>query len=223
MPKQSRSDEEISKVREDIVRGALAVIVEEGLESLSMSRLGRQMNMTGANIYNYFQNRDSLLIAIHKKIFRTLYEELAAAVAPYADPEKRARSLVTAFVRFGLENINIYDIMFTRPRLQYRDYIGTPQEEQAREEYQSSMEGLLLAYQTMEDLLSGVPGMTPERLRFLTIKLVSELHGIISLLNSRILIDMTDDPEGTLHAIVEEAMNSVLKMAGHPAARAQEA
>ncbi|MEW5733501.1 MAG: TetR/AcrR family transcriptional regulator [Thermodesulfobacteriota bacterium] len=218
MPKPVRSQMEVEKVREEIVRGALALIVDDGLESLSMSRLGKRLNMTGANIYNYFQNRDSLLIAIHKKIFRDLFEKLSASVAPETDPAVRARNLVRAFVRFGVENVNIYDMMFTRPRLQYRDYIGTPQEDQAREEYLSSLEGLLLAFRTMEELLGGVPGMTPDRLRLITVKLISEIHGIISLMNSRILIDMTDDPEGTLSAIVDTALESVISLAGTPAA-----
>lgn len=215
MPKQTRSSEEIEKVREDIVEGALALIVEEGLDSLSMSRLGKRMKMTGANLYNYFMNRDSLLIAIHKKIFRILYEELLAAVESEDDPAGRAGNLVRAFVRFGVENVNVYDIMFTRPRLQYRDYIGTPQEDEAREEYLSSLEALLLSYRTMEELLGAVPGMTPTRLRFLTIKLISQLHGIISLKNSRILIDITEDPDVALDAVVEDALGSVMSLAGH--------
>jgi len=34
-----------------------------------MAKLGSKINMTAANIYNYYTNKDELLIAIHKKTY----------------------------------------------------------------------------------------------------------------------------------------------------------
>lgn len=210
MPKQTRSPEEVEQVRKSIIDGALDLIVEEGFDGLSMSRLGSRLHMTGANLYNYFENRDSLVIAIHRKVFRLLHGELLEAVSETADPGGRVEKLIRAFVAFGTRNPNIYEMMFTTPRLQYRDYVGTPLEEQAYEEYLSSLEGLLLAGQTLEDFLTAHPDKRTGDTRFMTIKLMSQIHGIISLHNSRILYDMTDDPEGTLESIVRGTLDTLI-------------
>ena len=66
MPKITRSLEEVDAVRERILDCALKILVKNGYESLSMARLGSKMNMTAANIYNYYASKDELLIAVQK-------------------------------------------------------------------------------------------------------------------------------------------------------------
>ncbi|MDI6797031.1 MAG: TetR/AcrR family transcriptional regulator, partial [Desulfatibacillaceae bacterium] len=125
MPKTTRNEEQIEQVRESIVQGALDLIVEEGYENLTMARLGARLKMTGANLYNYFENRDAMIIAIHKKIFSLLHEKLSQAVQSKSNPLNRVKSLVSAFVDFGIKNPNIYDIAFSRPRRHYSAFKGT--------------------------------------------------------------------------------------------------
>jgi AcrR family transcriptional regulator len=204
MPKPTRNEEQIEQVRESIVQGALDLIVEEGYENLTMVRLGSRLKMTGANLYNYFQNRDALIIAIHKKIFSLLHEKLSRAVQDLSTPLERVKSLVGAFVDFGVENANIYDIAFSRPRRHYSAYKGTPLEAKAYEEYLSSFEVLVLANRVMEDFLKTKGLVAPPETQFLVIKFLSELHGIISLYNSGLLPEIAADPAGTLQAVTQE-------------------
>ena len=209
MPKATRNEEQIEQVRESIVQGALDLIVEEGYENLTMARLGARLKMTGANLYNYFQNRDALIIAIHKKIFVLLHEELSKATRGKSTPLKQVKSLVAAFVDFGIKNPNIYDIAFSRPRRHYSAFKGTPLEAKAYEEYLSSFEVLILANGIMEGFLKTKGLVDPVKTQFLVIKFLSELHGIISLYNSGLLPEISSDPADTLKAVTREITSRI--------------
>src|SRR5664280_1568791 len=115
MPKLTRSVGEIDAVRERILDCALKILVKNGYESLSMAKLGSKMNMTAANIYNYYANKDELLIAIHKKTYAMLYNKMLNAVETADTPLQRFWNMTNSFVEFGTSNINIYDVMFNRP------------------------------------------------------------------------------------------------------------
>jgi AcrR family transcriptional regulator len=209
MPKATRSEEEVEVVREQILDHALEILAKDGYENLSMGKLGSRMNMTAANLYNYYANKDELLIAIHKKTFAMLNEQMRKAVKSAGTPKERVIKLANTFTEFGTENINIYDIMFNRPIPQYSDYIGTPQEELAYEEYQNSFKALAFAIMVVRDYAETRPELQSVDPKFLTIKIFSTLHGIVSLHNSGILYEMDDDPDQMLRDVIDDAICSV--------------
>jgi len=209
MPKVTRSVEEVDAVREQILVCALGIVSKHGYEGLSMSKIGRKMNMTAANLYNYYANKDELLIAIHKRAYGMLYDKLQSAVESADTPLKRYRNLTYAFVEFATGNINIYDVMFNRPIKQYSDYIGTPQEELSYAEYHSSLRALSLAVDVIRDYRKTKPDLKPVDPKSLAVQCTSALHGIISLHNSGVLKQIVDDPETTMKTIIDNVILSV--------------
>ena len=209
MPKITRSDEEVDVVRERILDCALKILVKNGYESLSMAKLGSKMNMTAANIYNYYSSKDELLIAIHKKTYAMLYNKIRNAVETADTPLQRFWNMTNAFVEFGTQNINIYDVMFDRPIKQYSNYIGTPLAELSSDEFHSSLRALSFAVKVIRDYIETRPDLNPADARFLTLQNISALHGIISLHNSGVLYQIVDDPEIVLKNIVNNIMRSI--------------
>jgi AcrR family transcriptional regulator len=209
MPKATRSVEEVEEVREKILDSAFDILIKEGYENLSMAKLGARMKMTGANLYNYYANKDELLIAIHKKSFQMIHDKIRAAVNNDASPRERLEELARAFVEFGTGNINIYDIMFNRPIRQYSDYIGTPQEKLSYEEYHNSIKALVFAVTVVRDYVESRPDLAQSDPKFLTIKFLSVLHGVISLHNSGILKEMDDNPDLIMDAVIENMIRSL--------------
>ena len=209
MPKITRSVEEVDAVRERILDCALKILVKNGYESLSMAKLGSKMNMTAANIYNYYSSKDELLIAIHKKTYAMLHTKMRNAVEAAGTPLQRFWNMINAFVEFGTQNINIYDVMFNRPIKQYSDYIGTPLEEVSSDEFHSSLQALDFAIGIIRDYLETRPDMNPDDAKFLTIQNISAMHGIISLHNSRVLDQIVDDPEIVLKTVINNMMRSI--------------
>ena len=209
MPKITRSVEEVDAVRERILDYALKILIKNGYESLSMSKIGSKMSMTAANIYNYYSSKDELLIAIHKKTFAMLYDKISKAVEIAETPLQRFENMMNAFVEFGTSNINIYDVMFNRPIKQYSDYVGTPLEELSSDEFHNSIKALAFADKVIRDYIETRPDIKPEDAKFMTIQHISALHGIISLHNSGILRQIADDQEIVLRNIVCNIMRSI--------------
>jgi AcrR family transcriptional regulator len=167
------------------------------------------MKMTAANIYNYYDSKDELFIAIHKKTYTMLYDKIRSAVEMADTPLERYKNMTYAFVEFGTGNINIYDIMFNRPIKQYSDYIGTPQEELSYDEYHSSMRALSFAVEVIRDYRETRSDLKPADPKFLAIQCISTLHGIISLHNSGVLYQIDDNPEITLKTIIDDAIRLI--------------
>lgn len=211
MPKTTRSVEEVDAVRDQILECALKILVKNGYESLSMAKLGSKMKMTAANLYNYYANKDELLIAIHKRAFAMLYDKIRSAVEMADTPLERYKNMAYAFVEFGTCNINIYDIMFNRPIRQYSDYIGTPQEELAYNEFHSSLKPLSFAVKVIQEYRKTRPSLKSADPKFLAIQSISALHGIISLYNSRVLHQIVDNPEITMKFIIDNVLHSITK------------
>jgi AcrR family transcriptional regulator len=211
MPKATRSNEEVDAVRMQILECAFDVLIKSGYENLSMSKIGHKMDMTAANLYNYYANKDELLIAVHKKAFGMLYEKMRAAVKLSDTPLERYKKLTHAFVEFGIGNVNIYDVMFNRPIRQYSEYVGTPQEELSYDEYRSSLRTLSFTVKVIRDYRKTRPDLKYDDPKSLAIQCTSALHGIISLYNSGVLKQIADDQEETLKTIVDNVMRSVVE------------
>lgn len=209
MPKVTRTEQEVEIVKERILQNALDILVEDGYDSLSMHKVGKRMAMTAANLYNYYTNKDELLIAIHKKTFTLLFERLAAATASASTPVQGIESLIRAFVEFGLKHPSYYDIMFNRAIPQHTDYIGTPQESLSEDEYRNSLKTLDLAVDTIARWLTGHPGIEGQDPRYVTMRTVTLLHGVISLHNSRILGEMVDDSANYIELIIRDIITSL--------------
>ena len=201
--------EEVDKVRERILDCALKILVKNGYENLSMAKLGAKMNMTAANIYNYYSSKDALLIAIHKKTYSMLLTKMRNAVEAADTPLQRFWNMINAFVEFGTQNVNIYDVMFNRPIKQYSDYIGTSLEEVSSDEFHSSLQALDFAVGIIRDYLETRPDINSDDAKFLTIQNISAMHGIISLHNSRVLDQIVDDPELVLKTVISNMMRSI--------------
>jgi len=173
---------------------------------LSMAKIGSKMKMTAANLYNYYANKDELLIAIHKKAYAMLYNKIHSAVSKADTPLKRFKNMIYAFVEFGTNNVNLYDVMFNRPVRQHTDYIGTPQEALSSDEFRSSLKVLFLAVKITREYRETRPNLNKVETKLLTIQIISAIHGIISLHNSGMLSQIIDDPDVAFKKVIDNAI-----------------
>jgi AcrR family transcriptional regulator len=210
MPKVARSIEEVDAVREQVLEVAFNIIKKSGYEGLKMAKIATKMHMTAANLYNYYVNKDELLIAIHKKAHLMLYDEISRAVETANTPLEKVKNLTYAYVVFGTENKNIYDIMFNRPIRHYLDYIGTPQEAMSYDELQSSQNVLSFALKTIQAYLETRRNKQSLNLTTVANRSIMILHGIITMRNSGTLPYMIRDFEKPLDRFIDEIMESIL-------------
>jgi AcrR family transcriptional regulator len=87
--------------RADIVSVATGIVLEHGLDALTMPRLAETMGVAVGGLYRYFPSKDRLLLAMQLESidrFSAVLDE--ALVGAGGDPEARIRALPRAFIGF---------------------------------------------------------------------------------------------------------------------------
>lgn len=195
------NDTEIEEIKRKILDTAFEMVAKEGFANLSMRKIASKMNMTAANIYNYYSNKDELNIEMRRYGYIILHDNIIKSFERAKSIEEKVSFLIYEFVSFGIIHPNYYDLMFNMSAPKFSDYIGTPMEELATREYTSSMRVFELAQQTTQDYVEsgGIALMDTNRT---IIIILSFLHGVITLYNSRLLKNIDDQPEETVQEII---------------------
>ncbi len=202
MARPARPKKEVHQVKEKILNKALTILIDEGYDNLSMSKIGKHMGMTAANIYNYYQNKDELYNAIIIHGYNRLYHTLEKAVEKVVDKFERTMALLRSYLNFGITNPHYYHLMFSMIAPKYQDYIGTPMEEVAFTEKQNSLRVLGLAISIVDEYTKDHPGYQGVDPKLIAIQLWSQLHGIISLYNSGNLMEADENSDLLIQGIL---------------------
>lgn len=208
MPRPARSVQEIEAVRENILRCAADIMAEEGYTGLSMYKIGARMGMSATNIYNYFLNKEHIILEIHNQAFNLLYEYLREAAASQQDGSEKVKKLIEAYIEFGVCNRRYYEIMFCIPTPKFSDYQGTAAEEVARDAKLHSMRILEFALQTAREFLSSRDDASLEDARLLTLQAWATMHGLVSLYNNRTLGEADPAPRELIRDVVARIISS---------------
>jgi AcrR family transcriptional regulator len=207
MPKAARTPEEVEAAKQRILKKALDIITERGYEGLSMRRLGRHLGMTAATVYNYFQNKEEIYLHVLTRGFELLYDDMLRASRDVDDPFEKLRAILKAWLTFGIEQSNYYDIMLTLYIPKYRDFVGGPLEPLARKELTTALQVPELIVGVLEDLARVHGNIRKEDAQFHFIQLMTALHGVVSLYNNTILVYVHDHPEDILEPLLESHLS----------------
>lgn len=109
--------ERVPLTRERIITTALALIDQDGLESLSMRRLGAALGVEAMSIYHHVANKDEVLDGVLEQIL--LEVELPPDEGPW---QERVRALVRAWRVVALRHPGAFVLVDTRPIRSVRGY-----------------------------------------------------------------------------------------------------
>ena len=194
MPKKTRTAEQINNVKEKILEHALFIIQENGFEGFTMRRLANHLGIKAVTIYRYYESKDHIYLAVLTKGFQLLYEEFAKAYNSEKAPPDRLKAMTRAYLHFGLEKANFYNIMLTWHVPKFEDYLGTPMEEAARYELDESQKAYLFFIKAVRELIETVAPATDDQIRAYIIYFWSTLHGYIAGINNKLLAYMHENP-----------------------------
>jgi len=216
MPKPQRRPEEIKAVRENILTHAVRLMTEEGYHNFSMRKLAKPLGIAAKTIYNYFRNKDELYLAILTKGFADLYDCCFRAYKSSPSPLGRMDAMLEAFLSFGLDQANVYNLMFTWHVPKYNDYVGTPMEPTARLELETALRAPELFVQAIKGCVDGPDPLSDRDARFIMIRLWTHLHGFIAGYNNTLLDYMHEDPLSLRPIILERIKGSLRReLNGH--------
>ncbi|MFJ4632815.1 TetR/AcrR family transcriptional regulator [Streptomyces sp. NPDC088847] len=96
-----------------LVAGALELIAERGVASLSVAEVARRAHVSGGAPYRHFPSRQALLTAVATKAAHTLADrlrEVSTGAGP--DPVENMATVVAAYARFTAEHGAGFDLIF---------------------------------------------------------------------------------------------------------------
>jgi AcrR family transcriptional regulator len=212
MPKAPMTKEEVENTRGRILDTALSIIIEEGFNNLSVRKIASRLGFTATTIYNYYTNKDEINLMIRIRGFEKLYDLLTNRSASFNDIENKLKARVRAYIEFGLTNPSYYDIMFNLHTPKYLDYVGTDIEPLAYKEKQNALKCLSLFMEPISAYISGKGKKKDDYILFQVVKSWSDLHGVITLSNSRLFHEVMDDVDSFIKERTSDMIENIIKL-----------
>jgi len=109
------ADRETEGLRERILRAARALLLEDGIQAVTMRKVANAIGYTATSIYYHFENKDQLIFALIDEGFELLYQSLSRiqdGLPRETDPLSRIEANMRGFVAFAEENPEFYEIMY---------------------------------------------------------------------------------------------------------------
>jgi AcrR family transcriptional regulator len=98
-----------------VAEAALARIDTDGLDALSMRKLGADLGVEAMSLYNHVRNKDDLLLLVAELLTRDVLDRYTAGTEGTADWQERARAMARAWWEVGLEHPRAFSLIADRP------------------------------------------------------------------------------------------------------------
>src|ERR1700710_2678013 len=100
------------ETRINILDAALQIVKEEGWQALSMRKIADAIEYTAPIIYEYFANKEAILLELTRKGFLILSKDLQEAKSKHRLPGKQLEAMWFAYWNFAFANKELYQVMF---------------------------------------------------------------------------------------------------------------
>ena len=98
--------------RDEILRAAEAIFVREGYEGATIRKIAEMVGVSTTTLYMHFRDKDAIVLEISKDGLKDLEAIHIKASVDIEDPVERLRFMAHAYVEFGLQNPNLYELIF---------------------------------------------------------------------------------------------------------------
>jgi AcrR family transcriptional regulator len=100
-------------LRQALIQGAIALISEKDVGSVSLREVARQVGVSHAAPYRHFADKEAMLAAVAEEGFRGLRDAMQAQVDAHPDqPLQQFNATGQAYVDWGLDHPAHYQVMF---------------------------------------------------------------------------------------------------------------
>jgi AcrR family transcriptional regulator len=110
------SKDRIQRLKEEtrinILDASLQIVKEEGWQALSMRKIADAIEYTAPIIYEYFANKDAILLELTRKGYLILSNDLLEAKSKHRLPAKQLEAMWLAYWNFAFANKELYQAMF---------------------------------------------------------------------------------------------------------------
>jgi AcrR family transcriptional regulator len=117
----ARSAQHVAEMRARIAEQAQILFLSEGYGAISMRRIASATGCTVMTLYRYYDRKIDILRHLWKMVFETLFDELEQVAETYSDPRQRLEAIALGYVRYWLENREIYFMVFMSSNVEQSD------------------------------------------------------------------------------------------------------
>lgn len=155
-----------------LIKAGVEILSKEGIDGLSLRKVAQHAGVSHNAPYSHFPDKQSLIAAISTEGFKRLYEQLDNVVASYSsDPKKQLHEAALAYVRFAMDHVDTFKIMFS-------DAIEKEKEYPAFVEIsQKTFQRVVDIVQACQDV--GIVRSAPADI--MAVAVWGQVHGIVSL------------------------------------------
>jgi AcrR family transcriptional regulator len=102
--------------RAEILEAAERIFVAEGYEGATIRKIADEVGVSSTALYMHFQDKGRILLEICERTLQLLLERNADIAAKPLDAVVRVRMMLEAYMRWGLEHPNAYQLVYSAPR-----------------------------------------------------------------------------------------------------------
>jgi AcrR family transcriptional regulator len=100
------------ETRMNILDASLHIVKEEGWQSLSMRKIADVIEYTAPIIYEYFSNKEAILLELTRRGYLILSRDLQIAKSQHELPAAQLEAMWLAYWNFAFDNKELYQLMF---------------------------------------------------------------------------------------------------------------
>ncbi len=108
---QQRKEREKEDLRRKIITAATELFREETYATVSMRKIAKRVEYSVGTLYLYYKDKDELFLAVQSAAFERAFVFIQQ-LQKTDDPVERLRNLGERYLRFGMENPDLYRLMF---------------------------------------------------------------------------------------------------------------
>ncbi len=156
-------------LRPALLEAAEKILLEDGIDALSLRALARATGVTQAAPYSHFRDKDELLAAVAEQGFQRLALAMVESATGQTAARARIERLITAYIRFAVGNDQLFRLMFSPALSDMRNHPTL-----------AMTAGK--SYALISAVLAKRENADPEETRFQTLAIWSLCHGLAQLI-----------------------------------------
>ena len=98
--------------RGEILAAATRIFNSDGYDGATIRRIADEVGLSSTALYMHFRDKDEILVEICQGAMEQLLTLAAQIAAQDKPPADRARDMIEAYIRFGLDNPSTYRLVF---------------------------------------------------------------------------------------------------------------
>ena len=192
-----RSDHTREQLREMALKAATEIVNKSGIQKLTTRAVAKMMGYSAGTLYLIFDNVDDLIFAVNGETVADLRARMHAEAVKVADPIERLETMARFYLEYGLENTNLWRLVF-----EHRVLGDEPFPEFTTREFDAALIEVVAALKTL------LPGAGNAELQRIAAAFWSGVHGVAHLAITNKLRIATDE---SFHSIMKSQVDTFLR------------